>query len=308
VGRLQRASAVLVALAAGALAEPGCKEPTPPPPPPTPEAHPPPAPKHVVERRAGAAVRTMAGSVHVYVPPELRVVDGRWDLLIHFHGGPQNQESSVTRANLAAVVASVNLGVGSDPYGGAFRAKGSWEKLLAEVEQAVATSGRAPNGRLGRVALSAWSAGFASVKGVIDDEERRRAIDAVVVADGLFTSWADREKKTPNMKPLDSLLTYAQAALRGEKLLGLTHARVPTFTYPTVEETTTELLSILRVTRAPPSVTMGPQKGMIPTYEVHQSGFHVWGYEGDKQGDHIAQIRVMGDLLYPLVEKRWARD
>jgi len=292
---------VLVGIAFGA----SCKEPAPAPAPPRIES-PPPAPTKRVEPARGAVFRKDGGSLHVYVPPEVRLVDGKWDLVIHFHGGPQNQESGQTKSNLRAVIASVNLGVGSDPYGGAFRAKGSWEKLLADVEQAVAESGRASGAKLGRIGLSAWSAGFASVKAVIDDEERRDHIDAIVIADGLFTSWANKDKKIPNLRSLDALIAFAKRALAGERLLGLTNSRVPTFTYPTTEETTLSLLGTLSVPTAAPASSVGPRKGMFPTYEVHQAGFHVWGYDGDKAGDHIAQIRVMGDLLFPLIEKRWA--
>ncbi len=252
------------------------------------------------------AFRRSTPLCHVYVPQDLTVQDGKYDVLVHFHGVPPNQEANIARARLSAVVVSVNLGVGSRGYSSTYARPQAWERLMAQVAEATGEVKELEGARPGRVAVSAWSAGYASIKSLLDRDAIASQIDAVLVADGLFTSYADNKKKEVNVRPLERTFAYARMAIRGEKLFVVTHSRVPTFTYPTVEETTTVMLDTLRVPRARPSVDLGPLS-MKPVYEAHEGGLHVYGYEGDKAGDHIAQIRAMGDVVYPLLAQRWTR-
>src|SRR5450755_3524897 len=99
--------------------------------------------------RAAARVRAEAsrvkfGHADLYVPTFFQPVAGTYDLVVHFHGIPSLQEDNFERAHVNAIVVSVNLGLASDAYSGAFRAPGSFDLLLQQTQRALDQTGRAP--------------------------------------------------------------------------------------------------------------------------------------------------------------------
>jgi len=82
-----------------------------------------------VHRLGHASIR---GGV-LFVPDTFSSLDGAYDLLLHFHGNTAVVRESAEHAKVNAVVAVVNLGVGSAPYEEAYAATGSYEALLDEI-------------------------------------------------------------------------------------------------------------------------------------------------------------------------------
>ena len=144
---------------------------------------------HAAERARLEASRVKFGHADLYVPTFFEPVDGTYDLVVHFHGIPSLQEDSFERAHVNAVVVSVNLGIASDAYSNAFRAPGSFERLLQQAQRALDRTGRAPGATLGRIALSAWSAGFASVSAILAQPGAADRVDAVLLEDGPHTMY-----------------------------------------------------------------------------------------------------------------------
>jgi hypothetical protein len=60
----------------------------------------------------------------------------------------------------------------------------AFDALLASTQHALDNTRRAPSGHLGRIALSAWSAGFAAVGALFRQPTLAARIDAVLLADG----------------------------------------------------------------------------------------------------------------------------
>jgi hypothetical protein len=252
---------------------------------------------------AGDATRVRIGSGELYVPTFFHVEDGAYDLVVHFHGMASLQEDNFERARVNAVVVSVNLGVASDAYANAFRAPGSFDALLAQTQRALDKTGRAPGAHLGRIALSAWSAGFASVGAILKQPGVADRIDAVLLADGPHTMYdASHHIYEPAMQKWVSL---AEAAMRGEKLFALTHSSIPTIGFPSTTETIGELLRLASVEKEP-HPAIGPL-GMREIYECSIGDFHVAGYEGQTKKDHIDHIKGMSETLLPLLRERWER-
>ena len=195
--------------------------------------------------RAAARVRAEAsrvkfGHADLYVPTFFQPVAGTYDLVVHFHGIPSLQEDNFERAHVNAIVVSVNLGLASDAYSGAFRAPGSFDVLLQQAQRALDQTGRAPGATLGRIALSAWSAGFASVGAILKQPGVADRIDAVLLADGPHTMYdAPHHIYEPGM---EKWVRFAESAMRGEKLFALTHSSIQTLGYPSTTETIGELL------------------------------------------------------------------
>lgn len=258
-------------------------------------------PKHVEAKDPYRAKLAHGGEL--YVPTWFGYQHGAYNLIVHFHGVPKLQETNLDHARINAAVVSINLGVGTDHYGNAFRDPQSFQTLLAEADAEISKSGRAPGAKIGRVALSAWSAGFVSVQKIMNDSANAERVDAVLLADGFFTSFTNVKKREINAPSLSRFVSLAQAASKNDKLFAITHTAIPTGDYPSVEETVGKLLEMSEISKTP-SHSVGP-RNMKETYTVDRGSFHVKGYEGLLAGDHIKQIHAMGETIWPYLKTRW---
>jgi hypothetical protein len=251
----------------------------------------------------GEPARMNFGNVDLYVPTLFRPVEGTYDLVVHFHGISPLQERNVEQAGLNAVVVSVNLGISSDTYSSAFSSPGAFDALLKTTQRMMERTGRAPGARPGRIALSAWSAGFAAVGAVLKQPGAMDRIDAVLLADAPHVNYLGQHEV--NDKALEKWSRFAQAAIRGEKLFALTHSSIPTVGYPSTTETVEELLKLTSLEKRPVAAT-GP-RGMRPLYESTRGDCHVEGFDGRTAKDHIDHIKAMGETLLPYLRDFWSR-
>jgi hypothetical protein len=248
------------------------------------------------------ASRIKFGHADLYVPTFFHAVGGTYDLVVHFHGIPSLQEDNFERAHVNSIVVSVNLGLASDAYSDAFRAPGSFDRLLRQTQQALEQTGRAPGATLGRLALSAWSAGFASVGAILKQPGVADRVDAVLLADGPHTMYDTAHHVSE--RGMEKWVHLAESAMRGEKLFALTHSSIPTVGYPSTTETIGELLRETSVDRVPAQGS-GP-RGMRAIYECHRGSFHVEGFAGQTARDHIDHIKGMSETLLPYLRERWS--
>lgn len=286
--------------------------------------HPPPVTKPVARTTATAAPPVPADAPPVqlvpleahrtsighgwslYLPEGFALRNGRYDLVVHFHGEGRFQERNVDQAGLVAAVVSVNMGgLGTEPYAKAFRSPDGFPRLLAAADAAIAEKVGGPAPKLGRLALSAWSAGYSSVAAVLGDAATADRVDAILLADGLFTAFSDRKKRTVNDAGLDRIVRFAERAKRDEKLFVLTHGAIPTGPYPSVQECTARLLERVSVPKSPATGT-GPL-GMRRTYTADTGSLHVAGFDGMTAGDHVKELHAMGESAYPYLKTRWSK-
>jgi hypothetical protein len=245
----------------------------------------------------------LAHGAELYLPTWFSPQKGGYDLIVHFHGLGKLQEGNLDRSQINAAVVSINLGVGTDQYSHAFKDPEAFKKLLAETHEEIGKSGRAPGATAKRIALSAWSAGFVSVQAILSEPENASMIDAVLLADGFFTSFTNPKKRVINTASLEKFVPLVESATKNEKLFAITHTAIPTDKYPSVSETVTKLLEMTSTPKTP-STAIGP-RNMHEIYSVDRGSFHVKGYEGLLAGDHIKQIHAMGETLYPYLKTRW---
>jgi hypothetical protein len=246
--------------------------------------------------------RVKFGHADLYVPTGFHTTAGSYDLVVHFHGIPSLQEDNFERAGVNAVVVSVNLGLASDAYSGAYRAPGSFDALLQQAQRALDKTGRAPGAHLGRVALSAWSAGFAAVGAILKQPGVADRVDAVLLADGPHAAYIAPHQIY--QAGIEKWVHFAEAAMHGEKLFALTHSSIQTTGYPSTTETIGEVLRATSVDKVS-SPSIGP-RGMREIYECHHGDFHVEGFEGQTAKDHIDHIKGMAETLLPYLRDRWS--
>ena len=258
--------------------------------------------------------RQLKGSTRSFAGPagkavELLVPEGAskrdvFDLVVHFHGTAWLPQQAVADLGDQTVAAVVNLGAGSSGYDRAFADPASFDSLLAGVTREVsAVSQRAV--RVGRVTLVGFSAGHGAVRAILREPRHFARVDAVLLLDGMHTSYIPEGTVIASGGTLDTtnlvaFANFARAAMRGEKRFVVTHSEIFPGTFASTTETADWLLHALGVRRTP-VLRWGPL-GMQQLSEVHAGRFELLGFAGNSAPDHVDQLQAMPELLARLLK------
>jgi hypothetical protein len=257
----------------------------------------------------------------LFVPKSFSSRDGSYDLLIHFHGNTRVVLESVEHADLNALVAVVNLGVGSLPYEEAYAVRGSYEALLDQIGRVAEARGLATP-RLRRVALSSWSAGYGALSSILQLRTGRDPLDALLVLDGIHCGYRDGDPRALNALNLEPFVRAARLAADRGILFSITHAEVIPEGYAGSAETADLLLGAVGGVRqprgagdAPPHVDLPAARGAVskklekrmePMTEAAVGGLRVRGYRGETPEHHMAHLFQMGATVLPELAARWS--
>jgi hypothetical protein len=233
-------------------------------------------------------------TAQVYVPPGLQMSNGNYNVIYNFHGQKGLQEENLARANVNAVIVSVNVKGLTGDYAKAFSNPQTFRDLMTQTDKAV-------GGHAGHTALSSWSAGSGALGKILAQREFADRVDAVFMADSLYGGHVGDTKQVDE-KGLKPFIDFARRAKDGEKVFAMTHSSIET-PYASTEETAAALMRLLGVNRRDTG-TAGP-RGMTEIYEADSGGFHVKGFEGKQGGDHINHVKAMGDLMYGYMRGQW---
>jgi hypothetical protein len=224
----------------------------------------------------------------VYVP------DGchdTYDVILHFHGAHPYVRDLIEKANINAVLAVFNAGNGAEKYSQAYGAGGTLSSLLRQID--MATSPLCPGAKLGRVALMAWSAGYAATEKLVSHEEDRDRVDAVLLADGLHAGFTDKWKRLFAPNALQAFRDFGALAKDGKKLFAITHSSIMTDGYGSTTECSRLLLKALDV----------PCESDLVSGK--SGSFSIEGFTGDDKAAHIVQFRQMDTTLLSKLRTRW---
>jgi hypothetical protein len=226
----------------------------------------------------------------VYVPDGCQ---GPYDVVMHFHGAHPYVKDLIEKANIHAVLAVFNAGNGAEKYSQAYQADGTLASLLRQIEMAAAPLCPGADNKPRRVALMAWSAGYAAVEKLLSREEDRERVDTALLADGLHAGFTDRWKRTLAPNALQAFRDFGELAKQGKKLFAITHSSIVTDGYGSTTECSLFLLKALDV----------------PCDDALISGksgdFSVKGFTGNDKEAHIAQFRQMDTTLLSKLHARW---
>jgi hypothetical protein len=248
---------------------------------------------------------SLGGGAVLLIPAGLAPEGGTVDLVVHFHGIVPPLERALAASGLRALFVDVNVGLASGPYAAVVREGAvNLDRIVAEVERAMAARGAAfASARVGRVALSAWSAGYGAVLRLLAAPRVAERVDAVLLADAPHASFRDRGRRQVDGAGLEPLLAFARRARRGEALLAITHSRIATPNYPSTSETNDFLLRALGVARRPVRGA-GPGR-MVPTSLAEEGEFSVAAFEGVDAPAHCDHLRHLDETLLPRLRRRW---
>jgi len=258
--------------------------------------------ERLAERTLDGVTRSFPGPlnkpVDVFVPERTRSRDVV-DLVVHFHGAAWLPEQAVDALGDNTVAAVVNVGVGSGAYDRAFADPAAFDSLLANVTREVSAANGKPV-RIGHLTLVGFSAGHGAVREILRDARHFARVDAVLLLDGMHTSYVPEGTVLEKGGTLDTtnlvaFEAFARAAMHGEKRFLVTHSEIFPGTFASTTETADWLLHALGLHRTP-VVRWGP-RGMQQLSEVHSGRFELLGFAGNSAPDHIDQLHAMPEML-----------
>lgn len=261
----------------------------------------------------------------IYFPTTFFTRDsGEYDLIVHFHGNPDLVTECYEAGHVDAVVAVVNMGMGSGLYEEKFTPPNAFTDLLKKIQDTVVEHGLT-NAKLKRVGVVGWSGGYGAVVRLLEHQADEDRIDAIMLLDGLHTSWipGTREAGVPQLDPakVRSVLPFARRAAAGEKLFIIHHTDIDPGDYAGVRPTTDWLLKELGLVRHPeegitpyPEPHLAAMRTSYPADKlnplerksgVEEKGFVVHGYRGDQPEHHVAHLMQMSTVFLPEFVERW---
>ena len=229
------------------------------------------------------------GRLKISVPAS-RPSSHRYDLVLHFHFSDAARRT-IVHAAPDVVIAGFDLGEGSKVYGDALSDPRAFVKLLADVEDELRAATSDPDAKVGRIALSSWSAGFAATTKIL--KHHRDKIDAVFFLDSLYAPYEKDENgelRTGHVfaPALSGVVAFAQQAVRGERVLFLTTSDAPTTGYASTREVARFLLARLTISFPPPQATPA---------SVGQGGVQVRMYGGNSAEAHCFHLGLAGEAV-----------
>jgi hypothetical protein len=246
---------------------------------------------------------TRAANIIVWHPDAVEE-DGSFDVIVHFHGVQMALEPAMREAQLKAVLIIINDGLMAESYRDGHGAPGTLTQLLDALHVHIAEAFRRDDVHARRVALSAWSAGFGAVATMLRRNDDVDRIDAVLVCDGLHSSFVDPKKRVIFEAQLSPVVAFAKRAIARDKLFAITHTAIQTPDFASTTETAQKLTDLLGLT---PDMILDKRPGEdpAPTSIVEHGDFSITGYAGADKQAHAAQQWALGRTLWVRLAERW---
>ena len=243
-------------------------------------------------------------AVELFIPGRLQR-RSTFDLVVHFHGAAFLPHRAVADLNGHSVAAVLNLGAGSGVYHRAFADPVVFDSLLAGVtREASAALGRPM--AIGQITLTGFSAGHGAIRAILLEPRHLEAVDAILLLDGMHTSYVPEGKVLADSGVLDTtnlaaFARFARAAARGEKRFLVTHSEIFPGTFASTTETADWLIRALDLKRKA-VLAWGP-RGLQQLSEVRAGQFEVMGFAGNSAPDHIDHLHSLPELLRKLINR-----
>jgi hypothetical protein len=228
--------------------------------------------------------------------------DGRFDVLVHFHGHDPVRKEWVPLGQ-GTILVGITLGIGSGVYEQTMGGPRAFEELIASVEREVAKLRGLPKARARRIGLMAWSAGYGAVEHILRTDYGKRVVDTVVLLDGLHTGYEpDGSLEESGLTPF---VEFAKLAKAGKRLMYVSHSSIVPPDYASTTETVDYLVHALggRMRAAKPR--RGDPLGLDLNAKFDAGNFHARGFDGNDKPDHCAHLGLVREVVKSYVRKRW---
>ncbi len=260
----------------------------------------------------------LAGGLLMF-PPSFHSDDGAYDLVLHLNGNTDLVEQNFGFAGVNAVVAILNLGVGSGLYEDRFADPAGLRLILSRAQDVMVARGL-KNAHLRRIGLSSWSSGYGGIIKILLHDEFFDRIDAIVLVDSIHCGY-DPHTKVLKRDQIEPIRRYAKKAVEGKALLTIVHSEIETYGYHNAHRTTDFVLQSVGLSRTPTSVAQplpkvpamhhvvpnAFMKPLEPLTEAHGEDLHVRGYGGTGPYTHMLHLIQFSTTALPDLVAYWGR-
>lgn len=275
-----------------ATVTPGAANPTPTPPPattPAPVPTPAPAPTPTPPPANFTESRATLSTGKLYVPARYAPTQDI-DIMVHFHGYDPVVEREFNEANVYSALVIVNYNGFSSVYSGPFSNPTKLEGILNEAVQEVGAARNVAQPRLGKVILSAFSAGYGATREILKSGRYDSMVSDVLLLDGLHSGYVNGNQ--PNPLQMAPFVAFAQKATRGlDHRMIISHSSIVPPNYASTTETADYLISQVGAASTPE--TGNNVAGMRKLRSADLGHFHVYGFKGGVASDHVDHLQQM---------------
>lgn len=245
--------------------------------------------KPVEDAPAGRRI-DLGDEATLFVPEGYRPRDGAVDVVLHLHGAPGVIERALVDAKWPAVLIEFNRKGLSSVYTRPFADKALFPRLLESTLRSLSEAKLVEAPKLGRVAVSSFSAGFGGVRELLKVPEHFERIDVLILADSLYCGYeGDPAARKVDPRLMAGFREFARQAASGSKTMVLTHSAQVPEGYASTTETADDLLKIVGGEATPGRVDRGD--GWVQVREFRRGGMVVLGFEGVGPEDHMRHLR-----------------
>jgi hypothetical protein len=248
----------------------------------------------IAEGPAGRRV-DLGGEATLFIPEGFRPRDGAVDVVLHLHGASRVIEAALVESKWPAVLIEFNRKGLSSVYTAPFSDRTLFPRLLEGTLRSMADPKIAGAPKLGKVAVSSFSAGFGGVRELLKVSEHFERIDTLILADSLYCGYEGepRERKV-DPRLMAGFREFALKAVSGSKTLVVTHSAQVPEGYASTTETADDLLRVVGAGATPARVDRGD--GWVQVREFRRGGMTVLGFEGVGPEDHMRHLRRIATI------------
>ncbi|QQE10329.1 hypothetical protein JD969_12540 [Planctomycetota bacterium] len=231
----------------------------------------------------------------LYVPEHMKAVDGKIDLLVHFHGAPSYMIETIEEKGINVSVLAVSLNGLSSVYTRPFeKEKDLFERMLLEALMCIHEIDRYPEDlKLGKIGVSSFSAGFGAVREILKDNRYFDQINALLMADSLYAGYVKVDgKNKPVPKQMRDFKRFAKQAAAEKKLMLITHSNVVPGSYAGTQETADDLMDAVGVRRK--EIKRALAENFEQSSGASKGKFEVIGCDGGDEEAHMVHLRKIG--------------
>ncbi|MEZ5966305.1 MAG: hypothetical protein R3F56_20890 [Planctomycetota bacterium] len=234
------------------------------------------------------------GASRLFLPAHLPRMGEPLDVVVHMHGSHALAQDAFYSTWRRAALVTVHIDGFSSVYTGYFRDPQALPRLLDRVEAALQSRRPTPGQSLvAQLALSAFSAGYAGVREVLAVPALASRVDAVLLGDGLHTSYVNGNRVNPAQ--MTGFVALARDAVAGSKDFRFSHSAIVPGTYASTTECADYLIATLGLARTPwPGVN---PLGMVQAWRTERGTCAVHGFDGDQASDHVRHFRYLWWML-----------
>jgi hypothetical protein len=237
----------------------------------------------------------LGGEATLFIPEGYRPSGGKVNIVLHLHGASSVIEPALVEVGWNAVLVEFNRKGLSSVYTKPFSDPALFSRLLERTLAAIKEAKLADDPKPGWVVVSSFSAGFGGVREMLKVPANYDRIDALVLADSLYSGYAgDPKEHRVDPALMEGFRRFARDAAAGRKSLLVTHSALIPDGYASTAETADDLIRAIGGDSSPIRDTWGPKLAMTRRSEKGRA--LIVGFAGTTGDDHMAHLRGMARL------------